>query len=566
MFGAVLTGLWVQGGNVRPKGDLGFKRMAAEFDYIIVGAGSAGCVLANRLSTDGGNRVLLLEAGGSDARFWITVPIGYGKTFYDRSVNWAYETEAEAGLAGRCSYWPRGKVLGGSSSINAMVYVRGNPSDYDDWSAMGCAGWSWRDVEPYFRKMESWRGVTSDARGTDGPLSVSDTTRDIHPLCAQYLQAAQEAGFVRNPDYNGASMEGVGPYQITVRDGRRASASRAYLRPVMGRKNLTVITDALVEKVLVESKRATAVRYRHGGRILEARATCEVIVSAGAVNTPQVLQLSGIGDAEKLRNLGIAPILDSPQVGQNLQDHLGIDYHYRSNRPTLNSLLRPWWSQMLLGARYLLTRGGPLALSVNQAGGFVRSDAGRARANMQLYFSPLTFDTAPAGTRPVTRVDPYPAFRLGISPCRPRSRGWLSIRTANPTDAPEIRPGYLSVEEDVEEMLSGVRLIRRLATMPGLAGVIAEEMQPGPLVADDDQLREDIHARAWSVFHPCGTCSMGPDPRTAVVDLRLRVHGLQGLRVVDASVFPTVTSGNINGPVIMTAERASDMILADRAH
>ncbi|MBB3066204.1 GMC family oxidoreductase [Limibacillus halophilus] len=538
--------------------------MTEAFDYIIVGAGSAGCVLANRLTADHRNRVLLLEAGGSDARFWITVPIGYGKTFYDRRVNWSYETEIEPGLAGRSSYWPRGKVLGGSSSINAMVYVRGNPADYDDWAAMDCAGWGWSEVEPYFRKMESWRGEPSELRGSNGPLSVSDTSREIHPLCDHYLQAAQEAGLKRNPDYNGASMEGVGPYQITVRDGRRASASQAYLRPAMGRKNLTVVTNALVEKVLIEEQRASGVRYRHGGRVREARANVEVIISAGAVNSPQVLQLSGIGEAEKLRDLGIPPILDAPQVGKNLQDHLGIDYHYRANRPTLNSQLRPWWSQLLLGARYLLTRGGPLALSVNQAGGFVRSDAGRSRPNMQLYFSPLTFDTAPTGTRPVTRVDPYPAFRLGVSPCRPLSRGWLSIRSPDPTDAPEIRPGYLSVEEDVEEMLSGVRLIRRLAAMPGLSEVIAEEMQPGPIVSGDDQLREDIHKRAWSVFHPCGTCRMGSDPSRSVVDPSFRVHGLRGMRVVDASVFPTVTSGNINGPVIMVAERASNMILADR--
>lgn len=535
------------------------------FDYIIVGAGSAGCVLANRLSADGASRVLLLEAGGSDARFWITVPIGYGKTFYDDRVNWRFETEAEPGLGGRTSYWPRGRVLGGSSSINAMVYVRGQPGDYEDWRAAGCPGWGWDEVAPYFKRLENWAGAPSQDRGGLGPLSVTDPSAHLHPLCHAFFAAANAAGFTSTPDYNAGGMEGVGAYQITTRGGVRASAARAYLRPARGRANLKIETDALVEGLVWEGRRAVGVRYRKGdGPTRQAAAAGEVILSAGAIGSPTILQRSGVGDAAALGDLGIAPVIDRPAVGANLQDHLGIDYHFRSRRPSLNDQLRPWWSQALLGARWLLTRGGPLALSVNQAGGFVRTDPERTRPNMQLYFSPLTFDTAPAGTRPVTRVDPYPAFRLGVSPCRPYSRGRLSIRSADPAAAPEIRPGYYSDPRDVEEMLEGVRLIRRIAAQSALAEIIVEETQPGAAVADEAALRADIQARSWSVFHPCGTCVMGADERRAVVDPRLRLHGAEGLRVVDASVFPCVTSGNINAPVIMTAEKASDMILADR--
>ena len=533
------------------------------FDYIVVGAGSAGCVLADRLTASGRHRVLLLEAGGSDERFWVQVPIGYGKCFFDHGVNWMYRTEPEATLAGRSGYWPRGKLLGGSGAINAMVFVRGQPEDFDTWEALGNPGWGWRDVLPYFRKLEdSSRGETA-WRGAGGPVTLADIRAEAHPLCEAFLRAGTEAGIPRSVDFNGETQEGVGYYEITVRDGRRVSTASAYLRPAMRRANLEVRTHAHATRIGFEGKRATSVTYARHGATHTVRATREILLCAGAINTPQLLQLSGVGPAAHLQASGIPIVHDSPGVGRHLQDHLCIDYLYRSRVPSLNEELRPWHGKLRAGLRYLATRRGPLALSVNQAGGFMRSRPGLDRPNMQLYFSPLSYTRAPKGKRPLMSPDPFPGFMLSAQPCRPESRGYLEIRSPDPFEAPRIEPNSLATEHDLEELLEGARFLRTLAATPSLSAVIDEEMHPGPGVGTREQMVEDIRARCSSVFHPVSTCRMGPDPRGAVVDHRLRVHGLAGLRIVDASVFPAVTSGNTNAPVIMLAEKGADLVLEE---
>jgi len=537
------------------------------FDYIIVGAGSAGCVLANRLTASGRHRVLLLEAGGSDRRFFIRMPIGYGKCFYDPDVNWRYLTEPEPALDGRAGYWPRGKVLGGSSAINAMVFVRGQPEDFDGWAAQGNAGWGWRDVLPYFRRLEDCPRGESAWRGAGGPFATRFIDDEAHPLCEAFLRAGQEAGYARNADFNGAPQEGVGYYEIAVRDGRRVSAASAYLDPARGRANLAIVTGALATSVHFHGTRAAAVTYLQGDVPRTAHAAREVIVCAGAVNSPQLLQLSGVGPAPLLQALGIPVVRDAPAVGRHLQDHLCIDYLYRAKVPSLNEVLRPWHGKLRVGLQYLARREGPLAMSVNQAGGFVRAHAGAGRPDLQLYFSPLSYTRTPPGRRPLMTPDPFPGFLLSAQPCRPRSRGVIEAASPDPRAAPRIVPHSLAEPADLADLVAGARVLRRLAAMPALAAVVAEEMRPGASVANDDDeaLAADVRARASSVFHPTSTCRMGVDPLASVVDPRLRVHGVAGLRVVDASVFPGVTSGNTNAPVLMVAERAADLILADAA-
>ncbi len=534
-----------------------------EFDYISVGAGSAGCALANRLSESGRFRVLLLEAGGSDRRLRVQVPIGYGLSFHDPSLNWMYRTEAEDSLAGRQGYWPRGKVLGGSSSINAMVYVRGQPQDFDDWRGLGNPGWGWDDVLPYFKKMERARFGAARWRGHSGPLHVSDVSTQVHPLCEAFLRAGAQAGQQRNEGFNGASQDGMGIYEITTRGGRRMSAARAYLHPAMKRPNLTVRTNALATRVVVDGGRATGVQYLRGGATHQVRAAREVIVCAGAINSPLLLQASGIGPATLLQSLGIGVVLNSPAVGRHLQDHLCIDYLYRARVPTLNDELRPWWGKMRVALQYLATRSGPLALSVNQGGGFVRSRAGLLRPNLQLYFSPLSYTRALPGKRALMSPDAFPGFLLSAQPCRPTSRGHLQLRSADPHAAPLIVPNSLATEHDINELLEGSLFLSRLAAMPALADVIETELEPGSPVQSREQLIEDIRRRASTVFHPVSTCRMGPDAQLNVVDPCLRVHGLANLRIIDASVFPTVTSGNTNAPTIMVAEKGADLVLAD---
>jgi choline dehydrogenase len=533
------------------------------YDFVIVGAGSAGCLLANRLTASGRYRVLLVEAGGSDRRFMIRMPIGYGMSFYDPGVNWRYETGPQAALAGRCGYWPRGKVLGGSSSINAMVFARGQRRDFDGWRDAGNPGWGFDDVLPCFKAFEDFAGGADDHRGAGGELRVSDVAEEVHPLCEAFLGAAGQAGLRRTADYNGAVQEGVAVYQITTRGGLRESAATAFLRPAMRRRNLRVVTGAFARRIVFEGRRAVGIEYLAGSRTAVARAGRGVIVAAGAVNSPLLLQHSGLGPGELLQGLGIPVVHALPAVGANLQDHLGIDYLYRSKVPTLNALLRPWWGRIRLGARYLMFRDGPLSLSVNQAGGFVRSRPDEPEVDTQLYFSPVSYSKPTPGVRRLTMPDPFPGFFIGISHCRPKSRGSIRIASRDPLAAPVIEPNYLSAPEDLRAMLDEVRLIRRIAAQPAMRDLIAEEMKPGPAAVSDADLEADIRARAGSIFHASCTCRMGPDPADCVVDHRLRVHGIEGLRVIDASVFPSVTSGNTNAPVMMVAEKGAAMVIED---
>jgi choline dehydrogenase len=530
-------------------------------DFIIVGAGSAGCVLANRLTESGKHRVLLIEAGGSDRRFWIKTPIGYGRTFYDSRVNWMYLTEPDPGTNGRVSYWPRGKVLGGSSSINAMVYIRGQQGDFDDWETAGNPGWGWKDVLPYFQKLENNALGEGEERGVGGPLDVADASSSVHPLCQVYLKGCAELGYQVVKDMNAARGDCAGLYQITTKNGVRASAATAYLRPALRRPNLRVVTDAHVTRILFDGRKAVGVEYSSAGRIERARGR-EVVLAAGAVNSPQLLQLSGVGPEALLRKYGAAVVRDAPAVGENLQDHLGMDYLYRSRLPTLNDELYPWHGKVRAGLRYVLTRRGPLCLSVNQGGGFVRTRPELTRPNIQLYFSPVSYLKAPPGTRPLMNPDPYSAFLLGFSTCRPLSRGHIAIGSPDPFVPPKIHPEYLTAAEDMAELLEGVRLMRKLAATPSMRSIIEAELKPGAAVQSEAELIEDIRQRCGTVFHPVGTCAMGPDPKRAVVDHRLRVHGIEGLRVIDASIFPNVTSGNTNAPTIMVAEKGADLVLA----
>ncbi len=519
-----------------------------EVDYIVVGAGTAGCVLANRLTQDGRTNVLLLEAGGSDLRLPIQLPIGYGMSFFNPNVNWMFRTQPDPELAGRRGYWPRGKVLGGSGSINAMVHVRGHRRDFDDWAGAGNAGWSAADIWPYFERAER-------------QVAGNDVADDVHPLCRSYLAAGREAGFAFNPDFNSGDPEGVGIYRIATRGGRRLSTARAYLHPAMRRSNLAVETHALAACIQFDGRRAVGVEYMKGGTSRTARARREVLLAAGSINSPKLLQLSGIGPGALLKSHGIPVLLDSPAVGRNLQDHLCIDHLYRARVPTLNQQLGSWSGKIGATLSYVLFRKGPLALSVNQGGGFVRTRPSLDRPNMQIYFSPLSYTRTPPGTRPLMRPDPFPGFLLSAQPCRPTSRGHVEIASRDLAADPAIFPNALSTEHDRQEMIEGAHLLRRLAAAPSLAAAIEAEMLPGPDVLSDAEHLADIRQRSSTVFHPSGTCRMAPDAGTGVVDAALRVHGTQGLRVIDASIFPNVTSGNTNAPTIMVAEKGADLVL-----
>jgi choline dehydrogenase len=517
-----------------------------EFDYLIIGAGSAGCVLAERLSASGKHTVCVVEAGGSDRRFFIQMPLGYGKTFYDPSCNWMYSAEADPGLNGQRDHWPRGKVLGGSSSINAMVYIRGAREDYDEWEAMGNPGWGWRGVEPAFLALEG------------GPVHVSQPLRDFHPLYHAYLKACMGAGLGFNADFNGETQEGAGAYRFTIKQGRRLSAASAFLRQAMQRKNLHVLMHAQAARIALEGRKAIGIELV-GGRTIQARR--EVIVAAGAVNSPQLLQLSGIGPGPLLKRHGIEVRHELKHVGLNLQDHVGLNYTYRMNVKTLNDKLRPWHGKLTAGLQYLAFRRGPLALSINQGGGFFRTSPDRKLPNMQLYMQAFSTLIPRAGERPILSPDPFPGMSLGLSNCRPTSRGFIEIASADPMQHPRIVANAYGTEDDVSEMLLAVKFLRRLAAQPPLAELIAEELRPGPHLQSDEDLIGDFRQRSGTVYHASCTCRMGPDAATSVVDASLRVHGVAKLRVCDASAFPKLIAGNTNAPAMMMGMRGAEIIL-----
>lgn len=534
------------------------------FDYIIVGAGSAGSALAEKLSRNPAIRVAVVEAGGSDRRFFVQMPLGYGKTFYDTRLNWGYRAEPDPGLAGQSDYWPRGKVIGGSGSINAMVWIRGAAADYDDWAAEGNPGWAFADVLPTFKEIEDSETGEDAYRGRGGPIHITNPKAMLHPLAERFIRAGLEAGFPFNEDFNGATQEGMGIYQINTRGGWRCSSARAFLWPSMRRANLEIFAHTMVNRLNLSGGRVTGIAVTRNGRDGVIEASGEVILCAGAVNTPHLLQLSGIGRGEDLRAAGIAVNHESPAVGHNLQDHLGINYIYRARGESLNARLRSLWGKLAVGSEFLLRGRGPLSLSLNQGGGFVKSRPDLERPDIQLYLQAISTFTGKVGTRPLLTPDPFPGFNLGLSSCRPTSRGSILARSPRTEEAPAIRPNAFGTEEDRQTMLAGVKLLRKLAAQPALAAIIEEELAPGPSVVSDEQLIEDYRHRSGTVYHPCGTARMGPSRETAVVDSRLRVHGLDGLRIADASIFPSVLSGNTNAAAIMVGARAGDFILADR--
>ncbi len=534
--------------------------MAETFDYIIVGAGSAGSVLADRLSASGHHRVLLLEAGGTDRRFFVQMPLGYGKTFYDKSVNWMYQAEPDEGLNGQRDFYPRGKLLGGSSSINAMVYIRGHRQDYEDWRAAGNVGWGWEEVLPAYKAMEDYADGDPAFRGRGGPLTITDLGQQAHPLCKPYLEAAEKAGMPFTPDFNGAEQEGVGLYQFTIKGGIRNSAARAFLRPAMKRKNLRVETNAQVTRVIFEGRRAVGVSYVHRGNVFEVRAG-EVILAGGAINSPQLLQLSGIGPGALLQSLGIPLVQENANVGARMQDHHGINYTWRMKVPTLNDELRPWWGKLKAGLQYLLTRKGPLSLSINQGGGFFRTHPTMTRPNMQLYMQAFSTLIPKPGERPILNPDPFSGLSLGLSNCRPTSTGEVMIKSPDPLVHPRISFNAYSTNSDVEEMLAAVKFLRIIASHEPLKSLMAEELRPGPEVTADEAMIHDFRQRSGTVYHHACTCRMGPDAASSVVDPQLRVHGVEGLRVCDASVFPNLIAGNTNAPAMMVGWRGAEVIL-----
>ena len=529
---------------------------AEEFDYVIVGAGSAGCVLANRLSASGRHSVLLLEAGPKDTNLWIHVPLGYGKLFKDKTVNWMYQTEPEPGLNGRSIFQPRGKVLGGSSSINGLVYIRGQREDFERWRQRGNAGWGYDDVLPYFRKAEDQQRGADEFHGTGGPLTVSNP-RQTDPLCEAFIRAAGETGIPANPDFNGAGQEGAGYFQTTTRRGRRASTAVCYLRPARHRRNLEIRTSAPAERILFEGRRAVAVQYRHAGTLRTARARCEILVSGGAYNSPQLLQLSGVGPADLLARHGIDVVLDAAGVGHDLQDHLQVRMVMRCSKPvTINDAINHPVRRVLTGLRYAAFRTGPLTVAAGYAGAFFKTDPRLATPDIQVHFIPFSAD------KMGEKLHAFSGFTASVCQLRPESRGSLRIKSADASVPPEIRINYLATETDRTANVEGLKILRRVLHAPALGPYVAAEVEPGAAIATDEALLAYCRQYGSTIYHPTSTCRMGSDA-LAVVDQRLRVRGIEGLRVVDGSVMPDVVSGNTNAAIIMIAERASDMILED---
>jgi choline dehydrogenase len=527
--------------------------VADAYDYIIVGAGSAGCVLANRLSADPEVRVLLLEAGPRDTDPWIHVPLGYGKLFARRDVNWAYESEPEPALNNRRIFSPRGKVLGGSSSINGLVYIRGQPEDFDAWEV---PGWSHVELLPYFRKSQHQaRAGMGDWHGSGGPLGVSDCER--HELCDAFIASAEAIGIPRSADFNGEVQEGTGYYQATVRNGRRSSTAVEYLRPAEKRPNLRVETGALTTRILFDGTRAAGIRFLQNGKSLEAKASREVILSGGSFNSPQLLQLSGVGPRALLEQHGIPLVHESPDVGEQLQDHFYCRTFWRANQAiTLNDDLMSLWRKAKIGIDYALFRRGPLTVAAGHAAAFVRTRPELKRPDVQIYY--INFSTAKRGGV----LHPWSGFTISVSQLQVESRGSVRIKAADPATPPAIRYNYLATENDRRVMIEGLKIARRIAAAAPLSGYIVQEEFPGPAVKSDEDLLEVLRASGESVFHPTSTCRMGTDERS-VVDSQLRVRGVQGLRVVDASVMPAVVSGNTNASVIAVAEKAADLIHSD---
>ena len=525
------------------------------FDFIIVGAGSAGCVLAHRLSADPANKVLLLEAGGKDWSPWLHIPVGYFKTMHNPAFDWCYLTEPDPGIAGRRLQWPRGKVLGGSSALNGLIYVRGQAEDYDRWAELGNPGWGFENVLPYFKKSEDNQRGADQFHGTGGPQKVSDL-RLRRPIAEHFVKAATEIGIPFNEDYNGVEQEGVAYFQQTAYRGFRWSTAKSFLRSAKGRPNLETVTRAQVTSLVLDGQRVSGINYRHGGQIKTAHANAEVILSAGAINSPQILQCSGIGDPLQLQQAGVEVAHALEGVGKNLQDHLQIRLVFKTNQRTLNDELNNPLKRMLVGMQYLLTRSGPLTLAASQVAIFTRSSESVDRPDIQFHMQPLSAD------KPGDGVHPFSAFTASVCQLRPHSRGHVVIKSADPMTYPAIYPNYLSDERDCAVAVDGIKVARRIAEAPSLRDCIIDEYVPGRQFQTDGELLDAARRHSQTIYHPVGTCKMGNDG-SAVVDHQLRVHGIAGLRVVDASIMPEIVSGNTNAPTIMIAEKAADMILGE---
>ncbi|MBO9426786.1 choline dehydrogenase [Labrenzia sp. R4_1] len=535
----------------------GFLKMEA--DFVVVGAGSAGCVIANRLSANPNTKVILLEAGGADRNPWIHIPVGYFKTMHNPSVDWCYKTEPDPGLNGRQLDWPRGKVLGGSSSLNGLLYVRGQPQDYDRWRQMGNTGWGWDDVLPLFKRSEDQERGADAFHGQGGPLSVSDM-RLQRPICDAWVEAAQAAGYPLNPDYNGAEQEGVGYFQLTTRNGRRCSSAVAFLKPVQSRSNLQVVTRAATKRILFEGARATGVVYQDTeGREHTVKAGAEVILSAGAIGSPQLLMVSGIGEAQHLKEQGIDIVADLPGVGKNLQDHLQARLVFKCNEPTLNDEVRSLLNQARIALKYALFRAGPMTMAASLATGFLRTGDHVDTPDIQFHVQPWSADSPGEG------VHPFSAFTMSVCQLRPESRGEIRLASPDASVYPKIHPNYLSTETDRRTIVAGINIARRIAQHAPLKHKISEEFRPDASLDIDDYEATLDWARnnSTTIYHPTGTCKMGKG-EGAVVDERLRVHGIEGLRVADCSIMPEIVSGNTNAPAIMIGEKVSDMILEDQ--
>jgi choline dehydrogenase len=527
-----------------------------EFDYIIVGAGSAGCVLANRLSANPNTRVLLLEAGGSDNYFWIHVPVGYLYCMGNPRTDWGFKTEAVPGLNGRALNYPRGKVLGGSSSINGMIYMRGQGRDYDHWRQLGNTGWGWDDVLPYFRKSQDYASGADDMHGAGGEWRVEDQ-RLSWPILDAFIEACEEVGIPKIADFNRGDNFGTSYFKVNQRRGIRVNTAKAFLRPALKRKNLQVLQKAQVKELIIEDGRATGIVFWQPGAIAWARAAREIILSAGAIGSPQILEVSGFGPGELLSQHGIEVRRDLPGVGENLQDHLQVRTVYKiRNALTLNQRAGNLRGKAAIALEYALRRSGPMSMAPSQLGVFAKSDPSFETANLQYHVQPLSLD---AFGEP---LHSFPAITASVANLRPDSRGSVHIRSNDPRVHPAIQPNYLSQETDRRVAADSIRVTRRIMAASALARFEPEEFRPGPDFASDEELAKAAGDIGTTIFHPVGTCKMGPDEH-AVVDERLRVHGVAGLRVADASIMPSITSGNTNSPTIMIAEKASEMILAD---
>ena len=525
-------------------------------DFIIVGAGSAGCVLANRLSEDPNNKVVLLEAGGRDWNPWIHVPVGYFKTMHNPSVDWCYRTEPDPGLNGRSIDWPRGKVLGGSSSLNGLLYVRGQAEDYDRWRQMGNEGWGWDEVLPLFKKSEANERGADEFHGDDGGLSVSNM-RIQRPICDAWVAAAQAAGYKFNPDYNGADQEGVSYFQLTTRNGRRCSSAVAFLNPARKRPNLKIITNAQVQRVVLDGKKATGVTYLDkSGQEHTVNARRDIVLSSGAINSPQLLMLSGIGDTDQLTENGITPLYKLDGVGKGLQDHLQARLVFKCKEPTLNDEVRSLVNQAKIAAKYALFRSGPMTMAASLATGFFKTRPDVGTPDVQFHVQPWSADSPGEG------VHPFSAFTMSVCQLRPESRGEIRLNGPNPMDYPKIIPNYLSTENDCRTIVEGVNIARRIGKHAPLDSKISEEFRPTKDLAMDDYegTLDWVRNHTASIYHPTGTCKMGQGT-DAVVDSKLKVHGIKGLRVADCSIMPEIVSGNTNAPAIMIGEKCAQMML-----